>query len=99
RDADIAVPVRDVLAIASRRDAVDALQAVGRRDDLRAILAILVEAGIVLARTPRVVDGLARRRQRGRQCNDGPWIEIAIGPPVEPLADPRPKRIVDRRMA
>ena len=50
RDAHIAIPVRDVFAIARRRDAVNAVQAVGGRDDLRAILAVLIEARIVLAR-------------------------------------------------
>ena len=58
-----------------------------RFHDLWAINAVLVEARIVFAFTPGVIDRLRSCAQRGRQRNDGPWIEIAIGPAIQPLAD------------
>ena len=77
---------------------MDVLQAVRGRDDLRAVLAVEVEARIVLALAPGVVDRFRRRGERRRERDDRAGIEVAIGPSVESLADTRRERVVDRGM-
>src|SRR5678815_5874282 len=93
-DADVPVPVGDFVTITRRGDAVDTVQPVRRRDDLWAILAILVEARVVLSRAPRIEDRLGRGVERRRQGNDGAHVEIAIGPAIQALADAGCKRVV-----
>jgi hypothetical protein len=56
RDAYIAIPISEVFAVSRGCDAMNAVQAVCRWNDLWAVLAVLVEPRIVLAFTPGVVD-------------------------------------------
>src|SRR6185437_14557064 len=79
-------------------DLVDAVQPIGRRDDLRSVLAIEVVARVVRAFPPRVVDGLLAGVERRRERYDGAHVEIAIRPAIESLADAGRKRVVDGRM-
>ena len=99
RDGDVAVPVRDVVAVAGGVMRLMPAQAVRGRDHLRAVHAVQVEARVVLALAPGVVDRLRLRRQRGRQRDDRARVEVAVGPAVEPLADAGRERVVDRRVA
>jgi hypothetical protein len=99
RDAHVAIPISDVLAVAGGGNATDARKAIRGRDDLRTVEAVEIEAWVVLALAPRVVDGLLRRRERGRKSDDGAGVQVAVRPSVEALADAGRERIVDGRMA
>ena len=99
RYAHVVIPVGQIVAVTGRDDLVDALQAIGGRDDLWAVLAVQVEAGIVFARTPGLIDRLLSGAQRWRQGNNGAGIELATGPAIKPLADARRECVVNGRMA
>ena len=99
RHRDVAVPVRDLGAVAGEGDAVDAGQAVGGRDHGRLVQAVDVEPRVVLAPAPGVERRLGRRVERRRQRDDRADVEIAIRPAVEPLADAGRERVVHGRVA
>src|SRR6185503_15115906 len=98
-DRHIAVPIREVLAVPGRGDALHGLESIGRRDHLWAVPAVEVEARVVATLAPGVVDRLLRGGHRGRKRDDRTRIEIAIGPSVQAFADARSERIVHRRVA
>src|SRR5262245_48276482 len=78
---------------------MDTFETVGRRNDGRLVETVKIEARIVFARAPGIEDRLRRGVDRGRQRDDGPRIQGAIRPSVEPLADAGREGIVDGRVA
>ena len=56
-------------------------------------------AGIIFAGAPGVELRLGGRIQRRREGDDRPHVQVGVGPSVQPSANPRRKRVVDRRVA
>src|ERR671910_2423547 len=93
---NISVPVRWPVTVTGEGDAVNPREAVGGRNHRRVILSVEVEARVIFAWTPGAVDGLLLRGDRRREGNDRAWVELAVRPTVEPLADPGLDRVVHR---
>ena len=89
RDGDIAVPVRDLRAVAGEGDAVDAVQPVGRRNDDRLAEAVDVEARVVLALAPGVEDAaFVAASTAGDSAMIAPGLRSRLGQPSSRLPMP-----------
>ena len=96
---DVAVPVGDLVAVTGEGDAVDASQAIGRRDDDRLAEAVEVVTRIELARALGIEDHLHRGIDGGGQRDDRTGIEVTVGPAIEAFADAGRERVVYGRVA
>src|SRR5262249_38287194 len=94
RDRDIVIPV-GYDAVPGIDLASDVTESEGRWNYDRMILAVDVETRIVFAGTPRVIDLFLWWSRHVRERDDRADVEIAIGPPIQTMADSRSERVID----